>query len=136
MKKSKNAYVAIGSIIIIVLVALVYVFGGRPANIEVDDEGITITGMYGDTYLYEDMDEIKLITTEFEILDRTNGSNIGTVLRGHFTTTEYGAVILFIDTEIKVYISIQIDNELVIFNLPSIEETESFYQTLLTHMPA
>lgn len=136
MKKSKNAYVAIGSIIIIVLVALVYVFGGRPANIEVDDEGITITGMYGDTYLYEDMDEIKLITSEFEILDRTNGSNIGTVLRGHFTTTEYGAVILFIDTEIKVYISIQIDNELVIFNLPSVEETESFYQTLLTHMPA
>ncbi|MFA7055307.1 MAG: hypothetical protein WC134_02140 [Acholeplasmataceae bacterium] len=136
MKKSKNTYVAIGSIIIIVLVALVYVFGGRPANIEVDDEGITITGMYGDTYLYEDMDEIKLITSEFEILDRTNGSNIGTVLRGHFTTTEYGAVILFIDTEIKVYISIQIDNELVIFNLPSVEETESFYQTLLTHMPA
>ena len=136
MKKSKNLYVAIGSIIIIISVALVYVFGGRPANIEANDEGITITGMYGDTYLYEDIDEIKLISDEFEILDRTNGSNIGTMLRGHFTTTEFGAVILFIDTEIKIYISIQMNDNIVIFNLPTVEETESFYQTLLAHMPA
>lgn len=136
MKKSKNAFVAIGSIIVIIGVALIYVFGGKPAKIEANDEGITISGMYGDTYLYEDIDEIKLITTEFDIIERTNGSNIGTNLRGHFTTTEYGAVVLFIDTEIKIYISIQMGDDIVIFNLPSVEETNTFYQTLLTHIPA
>jgi hypothetical protein len=58
------------------------------------------------------------------------------MLRGHFTTTEYGAVVLFIDTEIKIYISIQMGDDIVIFNLPSVEETNTFYQTLLTHIPA
>ena len=72
MKKSKNAFVAIGSIIVIIGVALVYVFGGKPAKIEANDEGITISGMYGETYLYEDIDEVKIITTEFEIIERRN----------------------------------------------------------------
>lgn len=136
MKNTKNKFVVIGSILVILGVALVYVFGGRPAKIEANNEGITISGMYGETYLYEDIDEVKLITTEFDITARTNGSNIGSVLRGHFTTTEYGAVMLFIDTEIKVYISIQMGDDIVIFNLPSVEETNTFYQTLLTHIPA
>ena len=132
MRKSKNTIVAISSIIVIIGVALVYVFGARPAKIEANDEGITISGMYGDTYLYEDIDEIKLITEEFDITARTNGSNIGSMLRGHFTTTEYGAVMLFIDTEIKHYISIQMGDEIVIFNLPTLEETDNFYTLLLT----
>ncbi|MBN2300283.1 MAG: hypothetical protein V3569_02605 [Acholeplasmataceae bacterium] len=136
MRKSKNTFVVIGSIIVIVSVALVYVFGGNPAKIELNDAGITVSGMYGDTYLYEDIDEIKLITEEFEITERTSGSSIGSVLRGNFSTTEYGAVTLFIDTEIKVYISIQMGNDIVIFNLPSIEETNTFYQELLTYIPA
>ncbi len=136
MRKSKSTFVVIGSIIVIVSVALVYVFGGNQAKIEATDEGITVSGMYGDTYLYKDIDEITLLTKEFEITERMSGSSIGSILRGNFSTTEYGSVTLFIDTEIKIYILIQMGDEIVIFNLPSIEETNSFYQDLLTYIPA
>lgn len=133
-KNTKNLYVAIVSIVIIIGVAMVYVFGGRPAKIEATDEGIVISGSYGDTYLYDDIIDIHLLTTTFEITARTNGSSIGTVLRGHFNTLEYGAVILFIDTEVETYIRIQHGDEIIIFNLPTVEETNEFYEEVLTHL--
>lgn len=135
MKKTKNTYVVIGSIIIILGVALIYVFGARPIKIESLDEGLKISGRYGETYAYEDIDQIQLLTSVFEITDRVDGSSIGSILRGHFTTTEYGDVMLFVHADITTYIKISVDDEIIIFNLASLEETETFYQTLLTKIP-
>ncbi len=61
------------------------------------DDGLQIHGMYGNLYRWESIEQVQLKDTLPSIQLRTNGSAIGSKLKGHFKTKELGSVKLFVD---------------------------------------
>jgi len=63
------------------------------------EEGIQIHGMYGEVYTWESIENVSLKEELPTIQIRTNGSALGSKLKGHFKTKELGSVKLFVNTE-------------------------------------
>lgn len=103
----------------------------RDTSITLDDEGIEIHGMYGDRYLWTEVEEITLHEEIPEITMRTNGSAIGSTLRGQFRMKEFGSVRLFIDADVSPYISFDHNGKMIIFNMGLAEMTREIYEEML-----
>ncbi len=58
---------------------------------------------------------------------RTNGSALGSYLKGHFRTKEYGPVKLFVDAKTPPFVYLKSGEEVVIFNLADPEQTITVY---------
>lgn len=96
-------------------------------------EGLQIHGMYGEVIEWDSLDEVRLIESLPSIERRTNGSAIGSSLKGHFRTTEYGAVKLFVDTKIPPFVFLRMDERIVIFNMGEARETQEIYGKIVSH---
>ena len=70
------------TVVSLVVVVLLLLFTMRPTNITIDDAGITIHGMYGQTYAWESISEMELIDELPGISRRTNGASVGPYLKG------------------------------------------------------
>ena len=103
----------------------------RDTSVTLDDQGFEIHGMYGDSYLWTEVDELTLLEEIPDITMRTNGSAIGSALRGNFRMKEYGSVKLFIDADVTPYISFEHDGKMVIFNLGEEVRTRQMYEEML-----
>ena len=99
------------------------------------EEGILIEGMYGSSYDWSSMTELSLLEVIPEVIIRTNGSGIGSKLRGNFKMEEYGAVKLFMDAAVSPYIYFEHDGKTVIFNLGEEDKTEAFYEKMIEMKP-
>jgi hypothetical protein len=119
-------------IVTITLVAIVFllVFSSRDAQISIEDTGIKIHGMYGDTYEWKSIESVALLEEMPLVLTRTNGSALGSMLKGHFKTKTYGLVKLFVDKEKPPYILVVTDEQPVIFNLKNQDETRRVFENL------
>ena len=107
----------------------------RDTSVRIDDQGIEIEGMYGEAYDWSAMEELDLISDLPDITLRTNGSAIGSKLRGHFRMDEFGAVKLFMDASVQPYIYFEVNGKPVIFNLGDREKTEEFYEKMMEMKP-
>ncbi|MCF8019401.1 conserved membrane protein of unknown function [Petrocella atlantisensis] len=116
--------------ITVVAIVLLLVFSSRDTQISIDDEGIEIHGMYGDTYAWTSIQSVELLEEMPLVLTRTNGSALGSKLKGHFKTKPYGSVKLFVDAEKPPYILMLTLDQPVIFNLKNQDETVKAYENL------
>lgn len=91
-------------------------------------EGIEIHGMYGGVYSWETIEAIKLMDELPTIEKRTNGSALGSNLKGHFQTKEMGSVKLFVDTEKPPFIYLETTDGITIFNLMNADETKDIFE--------
>lgn len=131
----KNSRVQI--FLVIILLGGTFLFVGymmftssRDTSVVLYGEGIEIEGMYGASYTWSSMDELTLMEELPEITIRTNGSAIGSNLRGHFRMEEFGAVKLFMDADVSPYIYFEHDGKIVIFNLGEEGKTEEFFKKM------
>jgi len=62
---------------------------------------------------------------------RTNGSALGSKLKGHFKTKELGSVKLFVNTENPPFIYLETNNGIVIFNMNDRDETQKIFNEIL-----
>ncbi len=122
--------------ILITLAALLFTAGllfvsAQATRVTVLDEGIEIHGIYGEVYPWESMETVKLVDELPAIELRTNGSALGSNLKGHFKTKEFGSVKLFVNTENPPFIYLEANKKITIFNLSHPEETRELSRRML-----
>lgn len=123
--------VGISTVTLILVVVLMFVLS-QETKVTFLEEGLQIHGMYGEIYGWESMEEVKLIESLPNIERRTNGSAVGSHLRGHFRTTEYGSVKLFVNTKKPPFAFIRSNGRITIFNLGDADKTIETYEEILT----
>lgn len=118
-------------VVVLVFVGVLLFFSSQPTEVNVLEDGVEIKVMYGDVYTWESISNMELIKELPTIELRTNGSALGSKLKGHFRTTEYGSVKLFVDTDKSPFIFLETDKGIVIFNSDSEDETREIYEMIL-----
>ena len=119
-------------VVSVIMVAIVFllVFSSRDTQITMEDAGLEIHGMYGDTYEWTAIESLELLEEMPIVLTRTNGSALGSKLKGHFKTQPYGSVKLFVDVEKPPFILMMTADQSVIFNLSNRDETMTTFDHL------
>lgn len=116
--------------VVLIGVGILMVFSFQPTRLTYLEEGLEIHGMYGDTYAWEDMEKVELLGTLPHIEMRTNGSAVGSRLKGYFRTSEYGKVKLFVNANTPPFVYFIADGEKVFFNLESAAKTQEAFQEI------
>jgi hypothetical protein len=117
--------------VVLVAVAVLAFFSIQPTRVTFLDDGLQIHGMYGEVYNWKSIDNVELRDNLININWRSNGSAIGSYLKGYFVTSEVGEVKLFVDTKIPSYIYLSIDGKTIIFNLENSQKTKEVYDEIL-----
>ena len=115
----------------ILVVAIIMIFSSQPTKVSLLEEGIQVHGMYGEIYAWDSVESIELKETLPNIEMRTNGSALGALLKGHFRTTEFGTIKLFVNTKKPPFVYLQSNGKITIFNLADAEKTEEKYRQIL-----
>jgi len=89
MREKKKLGIAgiVFTIIILVGVGILLLWTSRPANVNVTDDAIQITGAYGTTIYFSDIQNITLLEESMREIGagrRRNGADVGGHLRGNF----------------------------------------------------
>lgn len=116
--------------IILVGVAVLMILSTMPAKVTILDEGVKIHGLYGEVCRWETIKSVKLLDQLPIIERRTNGSALGSKLKGHFRTKEMGPVKLFADSRKPPFICIETDSGIAIFNLKDLDETMKVFEEI------
>lgn len=105
-------------------------FSMQPTKVEVKEDALEISGMYGDTYVWEEIEQLSLMEELPKISIRTNGSAIGSHLKGHFKFKNGEKAKLFIDKSSPPFISFVSNGQHVIFNLKTAYKTVEMYEQM------
>lgn len=127
----KLAILAGALLLVLGFVAVVLFFSSQETEIVASDQGVDIQGMYGDLYTWDAITTITLEPTLPTIESRTNGSALGSKLKGHFRTKELGSLLLFVDAEVTPFIYIETTKGMIIINRSSEAETRDLYEEML-----
>jgi len=115
----------------LIFVAALMFFSSQPTKVTILEEGIQIHGMYGDVYTWDSIEAVKLMEELPAIEMRTNGSALGSNLKGHFRTRELGSVKLFVNTQKPPFIYLETDDGVTIFNMNNSDETLEIFREIL-----
>jgi len=132
-KKSKKISIAISAITLLIVAIIIY-FSVQPTKFDITDEHFSISGMYGGDYEWSSINELELLEQLPEIAMRTNGSAVGSKLKGHFKFENDDKAVLFLDKNVPPFIRIDVDGKTIIFNEPSKGDTEALFETLKTRI--
>ncbi|HHX77081.1 MAG TPA: DUF3784 domain-containing protein [Firmicutes bacterium] len=113
-----------------ILVVVLLFYSSQATRVTFGDEGIKIHGLYGSNYPWETIEEVELLDSLPKIERRTNGSAVGSHLKGHFKTRELGPVMLFVDTKVPPFVLFKSEGETIIFNLNIPAETEEAFREI------
>lgn len=129
---SKQALVGIVIMVItIIFVGVMMYRSVQPTKVTFLDEGIQIHGMYGDIYQWESIESSTLIEELPNIKVRTNGSALGSHLKGNFIMEELGPVKLHVNGQYPPYIHMEVKGRNVIFNTINSDDTEKILDEIL-----
>ncbi|MDD3654265.1 MAG: DUF3784 domain-containing protein [Desulfotomaculaceae bacterium] len=118
-------------LVTLIFVAVLMFFSYQATRVTILEEGVKIHGMYGDVYTWESIEAVKLMEELPAIERRTNGSALGSNLKGHFRTRELGSVKLFVNTQKPPFIYLEADDEVIIFNMKNADETQEIMRAIL-----
>lgn len=118
------------AVVALIFVAVLMLFSSKSTEVTILEEGMQIHGMYGDVYTWESIETVELIEELPTIEMRTNGSALGSKLKGHFKTKELGSVKLFVNTQKSPYIYLETDAGITIFNFDNGDETKKIYEEI------
>lgn len=123
-------------VIITIGVGVMMVQSGKTAEYTLDNGILTISGMYGQEIDLSKVSSLDMKDTIPEVLARTNGSALGSMLKGNFKLEYLGQAKLFIDQSESPFIFIYTDGTTIIINCGQGEETKVFYEKLKTEWQA
>ena len=136
-KGAWKQYALTGVILVIALIFVIALmfFSSRSTKVTFLEEGIQIHGMYGEVFKWESIVSVELMEELPAIESRTNGSALGSNLKGHFRTRELGSVKLFVNTQKPPFIYLETDDGITIFNLEEAVETQEIFREILSRLP-
>ncbi|MEK4426562.1 DUF3784 domain-containing protein [Solibacillus sp. FSL K6-1523] len=111
-------------------VAILMYFSTQQSGIVASVDALEIGGMYGDVYEWAEIEQLTLMEELPEISLRTNGSAVGSHLKGHFKFKNGEKAKLFVDKSVPPFISFVVNDKKVIFNLDTADETTAFYNKM------
>ncbi|XMB85380.1 DUF3784 domain-containing protein [Mycoplasmatota bacterium WC44] len=130
--KKKQTIIAVTVVAItIIFVTVLFVTSSKPSLISLTEEGIKVSGFFGDTYEWSTIEDVELSNILLTIKTRTNGSAYGSTLKGTFKTDEFGLTDLFVDKDINTFIIIDTTNNVIIINKDDVKTTKSLYRTIV-----
>ena len=115
----------------LIFVAVLMFFSSQATKVTFLEEGLQIHGMYGEVYVWNSIEDVILMEELPTIVMRTNGSALGSNLKGYFRTEEYGSVKLFVNTQKPPFIYLHTAERITIFNMETSEQTEATYDEIL-----
>ena len=122
------------SVIVLAAFSIPMIFSSRSVSVTVLPEGIEIHGSYGGVYQWDQIEQVELINELPSIDRRTNGSALGSKLKGHFRTSESDDIMLFVDTDHPPYLSMQTTKGMVIINLADPEATTNLIKAITNNI--
>ena len=129
--KDKNALISlIITIPILIFVGVMMFRSLQPVDIEINETGVEIKGMYGDLYKWEEIQELELRDNLPTIEMRTKGSSIAGKNKGYFKTKEYGKVKLHLDSKKPPFIYMRVNDQYIIINLGEEKRTVETFKTM------
>ena len=135
VKSAKASKMAWGfSWIVMVFAAFILFLSFRPTKITVGEENVKISGMYGREIPIADIVSMELLDEMPPIRQRTNGSDTGNRLKGHFLLKNGEKCVIAIRKQAP-YIELRTTDNLYYLNADSKEETDQLYQEIKTRKP-
>lgn len=135
VKSAKASKMAWGfSWIVMVFAAFTLFLSFRPTKITVGEENVKISGMYGREIPIADIVSMELLDEMPPIRQRTNGSDTGNRLKGHFLLKNGEKCVIAIRKQAP-YIELRTTDNLYYLNADSKEETDQLYQEIKTRKP-
>ena len=130
VKSGKAAQIAWGfAWVVMIFAALSLALSFRPTRITVGEEVVKISGMYGREIPASDIVSVDLLDAMPPIAMRTNGSDTGNRLKGHFKLKNGEKCLLFVKKQAP-YIELRTTDALYYLNADGKEETEHLFQQL------
>lgn len=132
-KMKTGSKALIGSVIaVLVGVGVLLNFSSKPAEYTLENGIFNISGMYGQEVAINKINSLELKDTMPEVLTRTNGSALGTTLKGYFKLKDIGKAKLFVDTSKPPFIYVKTNSITIILNCEESEKTKAFHEKLKT----
>lgn len=133
LNKSNKITIIVISIFMILIMLFVYIslFGAnKTAQVVIGDNKIIIEGQYGITIPLENILDVSLNEKLPKVINKTNGSDLGSKLKGNFTLEGIGKAKLFLDKKNTPFIFINSKDGLIIINQRDKEETIKLYEKI------
>lgn len=114
------------------LIILLFYWSERPSAISMDQDSISITGPYGTSFKFEEIQRVTQISELPEITRRVHGISTGSVAKGKFRDAKGKEYLLLIDKPASDYIKIDRYHKMpIILSLESIDEHWLFTELLV-----
>lgn len=131
----KNKTVTISllfTLIVVIGVGAGIAWTAMPPAINLESEQFTISGSYGVSINYDDIEELNLAAEIPPLSMRTNGLGLGPILKGHFQLENRSKALLFLRSANGPVIIIkrQTKPELIMINYKDTGETRALYHNL------
>lgn len=135
-KTSRVAWIVSGVItgVTVLVVAVILISSIRPSEITVGEETITISGSYGREIPVSDVVSVDLLDEMPPIAMRTNGSDTGHRLKGHFKLKSGEKCMVFVVKQAP-YIELRTSDNLYYLNADSKEETNELFLEIKKREP-
>jgi hypothetical protein len=131
-EKRKRSYwlSSILTFVVIGFISGIMYIGYKPYKLIVKEDTVQITGMYGDSWKIEDIQQVTLLDTMPEVILKENGFGLATISKGHFKVSTYGSSLLFIQKQ-SPYILIEMDHKPIFINGKNPQQTHDWYEQLM-----
>ncbi|HNW56473.1 MAG TPA: DUF3784 domain-containing protein [Bacteroidales bacterium] len=130
-KRAKLTYIILGLVAVFVIGLLTY--GYLPTKVNVSDNMIKFSGMYGFETSISDIDKVELSDKIPHIKTRTNGFSSGLVKKGFFNLDNFGKTRLLISSNKSPYLIItKYNSDKIIVNFKDKTETKKLFGEIKT----
>lgn len=132
-RPAAKVIVGIIALILIGTIVLITSMPGmtRERQVNISDDLISISGVWGTDIKKEQIEKITLETTLPSIITRTNGADIGDKLFGHHKLVGYEDSVLFLIDRTKPFVAIYLkDGSLILINYTDESKTEMLYRNI------
>lgn len=123
------------SVVSVIGVGILLFFSMQPTKFTVSEASFEISGMYGDTFAWEALEELSLVQEIPAISMRTNGSAMGSMLKGHFKFESGEKGTLFVDKKKPPFITFVVNGKRYYLNEGTAEETKALFEKMLPLSP-
>lgn len=129
-RKIQSRFILVVLIIPTIALSALFAYGSRELKVEIMEDRIVISGIYGTAVKKDQIREISLEENIPKILNKVNGFDLGYILRGIFKLEELGTGSVYLRNNKPPYILIKTENKYFLINYKDSSRTVELYNKL------